>query len=444
MRSINAKILKVIGVFSGAEAFNILCSVIKMKLVSVWLGATGVGLFGIFANSIDTVSILTGLGLRQSGVREIAVSRNSRELLKKSVALLRSWALLGGIAGAVAISFISPLLSLWFFGDYSHWWQFMLLAGSLLFNSLLGGEQAILQGTERFKVLARCSAIGSATGLLISIPLFRWMPEAWSVPLSFLAYSISIATALWMSRNREMGSKPAPIHQMREGSRMVKLGGYMALATFATNLAQMIFLSWLNRSSSTAEVGLFQAGNTLVVRYTSIIFSAIGMEFYPRLTASSHSSKRMSIFTSHEIGLMLKIFTPMIIIFILCRKWIVELLYSDEFLPVLPFITVAIGAIILRVLSNCMAFSIVARGDGKTYMLTESIDAAVGVTLNILLFQTWGFLGLGIAQIAWYLIYTLMTGYIYRFRYGLRLSRSVKWGVLGSSVIVSAVIIAAI
>lgn len=430
--------------FSGAEAFNILCSVIKMKLVSVWLGATGVGLFGIFANSIDTVSILTGLGLRQSGVREIAVSRNSRELLKKSVALLRSWALLGGIAGAVAISFISPLLSLWFFGDYSHWWQFMLLAGSLLFNSLLGGEQAILQGTERFKVLARCSAIGSATGLLISIPLFRWMPEAWSVPLSFLAYSISIATALWMSRNREMGSKPAPIHQMREGSRMVKLGGYMALATFATNLAQMIFLSWLNRSSSTAEVGLFQAGNTLVVRYTSIIFSAIGMEFYPRLTASSHSSKRMSIFTSHEIGLMLKIFTPMIIIFILCRKWIVELLYSDEFLPVLPFITVAIGAIILRVLSNCMAFSIVARGDGKTYMLTESIDAAVGVTLNILLFQTWGFLGLGIAQIAWYLIYTLMTGYIYRFRYGLRLSRSVKWGVLGSSVIVSAAIIAAI
>lgn len=63
--SLTAKVLKVIGVFSGAEAFGIICSVVKMKLVAMWLSATGVGLFGLFGTTVDTVSIITGLGLRQ-------------------------------------------------------------------------------------------------------------------------------------------------------------------------------------------------------------------------------------------------------------------------------------------------------------------------------------------------------------------------------------------
>lgn len=75
--SLTAKVLKVIGVFSGAEAFGIICSVVKMKLVAMWLSATGVGLFGLFGTTVDAVSIITGLGLRQSGVREVAKCRHS-------------------------------------------------------------------------------------------------------------------------------------------------------------------------------------------------------------------------------------------------------------------------------------------------------------------------------------------------------------------------------
>lgn len=420
--SLTKRVLKVIGVFSGAEAFGILCSIVKMKLVAMWLSATGVGLFGIFNTTIDTISIITGLGLRQSGVREIAKNNNSEGILRKVVATLRSWSLLSGVLGGLLISFLAPWLSYGFFGNMDHWWQFVLLAGALLMNSLIGGEQAILQGTEFFKRLAKASVCGSATGLAISIPMFRWLGNV-SVPLSILAYSFSILFFLYLNRNKSFPYKLTGWSEMKENSGFVKLGGYIALATFATNLAQMIFMSWLNREASTAEVGYFQAGNTLVFRYTSIIFGAVGLEFYPRMAANSHSNKRMSLFVSHEISLLLKIFTPMLIAFLLLRKWIVDILYTSDFYVILPFISIAIFTIILRSVSTCMAFSIIAKGDGKTYLFTEGVDAIIGVCLNIWLYRLYGLTGIGIAQVIWYGIYTLMIATIYFFRYRLRLSR---------------------
>ncbi len=410
------------GVLSGAEAFGIICSIVKMKLVAVWLNAAGVGLFGIFNTTIDTISIITGLGLRQSGVREIARHNHSERMLRKVVVRLRGWSLLSGLLGGLVISFISPWLSYGFFGNMQQWWQFMLLAGALLLNSLIGGEQAILQGTGLFKRLAKSSVYGSVLGLAISIPMFRWLGDV-SVPLSILAYSSSILFFLYLNRDRSLKYEMANKSEMHEELGFVKLGGYIALATFATNLAQMIFMSWLSRETSTAEVGYFQAGNTLVFRYTSIIFGAVGLEFYPRMASNSHSPRRMSLFVSHEISLLLKIFTPMLIAFLLMRKWIVEILYTSEFDVILPFISIAIFTIILRSVSTCMAFSIIAKGEGKTYLLTEGLDAAIGVCLNIWLYRLYGLTGIGIAQVIWYGIYTLMISGVYFFRYRLRISR---------------------
>lgn len=421
---LTAKVLKAIGLFSGAESLKIICSVVKMKLVALWLGATGVGLFGIFNTSLDTITILTGLGLRESGVRAIARNRDNPGLLKRVVASLRGWCALSGGIGALIVCALAPWLSLFFFDDYSYWWQFMILAGALLFNSLTNGEQAILQGTDTLKNLAKAAAAGSLVGLALSIPMFRYMGDE-SVVFSILVYSLSILFFLYLFRRKDIAYKIPNREEMKEGKPFVKLGGYMAVASFATNLAQMIFMSWLNRDASTAEVGYFQAGNVLVFRYTSLIFGAVGLEFYPRMAAQNGSVHRMSVFVSHEIGLLLKIFTPLLVLFVICRRWIVELLYSSDFEVILPFISIAIFTVVLRSVSACMAFSIIAKGDGKTYLLTESLDAVFGLILNIVLYRVWGLLGLGIAQVLWYGLYTLMVSGVYFFRYRMRLTGGV-------------------
>ncbi|MDE6340665.1 MAG: oligosaccharide flippase family protein, partial [Muribaculaceae bacterium] len=201
--SLTGKVLKAIGVFSGAEALGIICSVVKMKLVALWLGAAGVGLFGIFNNSLETISILTGLGLRQSGVREVARHSNTPGALQRIVRSLRGWCALSGGLGALIVCAMAPWLSEFFFGDFDYWWQFMILAGALLFNSVVGGEQAILQGTRRIRKLANASVGGAVSGLAISIPMFRFMGER-SVVFSIIAYGVSQLFFLYLFRNKEL------------------------------------------------------------------------------------------------------------------------------------------------------------------------------------------------------------------------------------------------
>lgn len=156
-----------------------------------------------------------------------------------------------------------------------------------------------------------------------------------------------------------------------------------------------------------------------------IIFTAIIMEYYPRLSQVSSSQKRTSIFVSHEISIMLWILLPVIAIFIASSELIISLLYSSEFLLITPFVVWAVIGTIFRAISWCMAYVILTRGDGKVYLVTESLSAITCITLNIFAYNLWGLEGLGFAYMAWYIIYTIIIGAVYRIRYNLRLNNEI-------------------
>ena len=422
--SISRTIFKTIGLFSGLESFNILCSIIKMKLVALWLHASGVGLFGIYNSTIETIATFTNMGLRQSAIRDIAMNRNNGNRLATVVRIVRRWSRFAGLLGAIVISGVAPLLGEFFFDDWTNCWGFVILSASMLLNAIINGEQAILQGNNMLKPLAKGSFFGSFFGLMLSIPMFWYWREN-AVAASIVAYSVTVLSCTMFFRFRipKTDEKITLKETFEQGKGFVKLGIYMATATFITNIAHLIFLAYLNNASSTSEVGFYQAGTTLIIKYVGLIFTAIGMELYPRLAANHQSANRIRLFVSHEISLLLMVVTPIILLFLLCREWIVELLYSEEFIIIVPFISWAIMCSIFKAISWCMAYTIVAKGDGKTYMLTEGIDAVIGLALNIALYNCLGLLGIGIAYILWYLIYCLIIGFVYVRRYRLSLSK---------------------
>ena len=335
-------VLKVMGLFSGMQIFNILCSIIKTKLVAMWLQAEGVGLFGMYNSTIETISTFTNMGLRQSSVRDISINKNDLSRLAFIVAVVRRWSLVAGMLGAIAISALAPFLAQSIFGDWTQCWGFIALSASMMLNAMLMGEQSILQGTGRLKALAKGSFWGTLTGLVASVPMFYYMGDD-SVVWSIIVYSVLVLgfTLLY----RQKGEKNIRVtwgETYREGKGFVRLGICMSIASFITNIAHLAFMTYLNRTVSTEEVGLFQAGYALVIRYAGLIFAAVGMEFFPRLSANNHSSLRVNLFVSHEITLLLLVVTPMILIFLLCRNLIIDILYTSEFYVIIPFISWAI------------------------------------------------------------------------------------------------------
>ena len=169
-------------------------------------------------------------------------------------------------------------------------------------------------------------------------------------------------------------------------------------------------------------MGFYQAGYTLVDKYAGLVFVALGYEYYPRLARVAGSSMRLRVFVSNQINLSFMVLTPCLLAFILLRSHLVWLLYSKEFLVILTYISWGVVGTVLRATSWCFSFVMLAKGDGKIFLITESLDAVIGLTLNIVCFSLWGVDGLGFAYIAWFACYTIIVGVVYFRVYHLTIS----------------------
>ena len=442
--NISRMAMKAMGIFGGVQVMGILCSIIRTKLVAMWIGPVGIGLFGLFNNALEMIATGTNLGIRSSSVRDISQAHDKSDpgLISRMVTVVRKWSLWLGLAGALLTLVLAPALSQMTFGDSTHIWGFVALSVAVLLQALTNGEYAVLQGTSRLKRLASVTLWGTIVGLAVSVPLFYLLRERSILP-SILAYAAALAAFAWLLRNREY---PTASLSRREtfdmGKGFVKLGIFMTLGNFAGILASYAFNAWLNVNTSTEQVGFYQAGYTLINKYTGLILTALGMEYYPRLSKVADSRLRLRAFVSQEINVAIAVMAPVVALFILLRELVVWILYTPEFNVILTFVSWGMVGTIFRTLSWCLAFTILAKGDGKTYLWTEVASAVINLVLNIVFYRWWGLTGLGVAFLASYVLYTAIVAVVYFKSYRLRVSTGSMYNLLWTLVIVSAVMMA--
>ncbi|MBQ6166617.1 MAG: oligosaccharide flippase family protein [Muribaculaceae bacterium] len=436
--------MKAMGLFGGVQVMGILCSIIRTKLVAMWIGPVGIGLFGLFNNALEMISTGTNLGIRSSSVRDISQALGSHDssLVARMVTVVRKWSMWLGLAGALITLSLAPLLSRLTFGDSTHIWGFVTLSIAVLLGALTNGEYAVLQGTARLKRLASVTLWGTICGLAVSIPLFYWLRERSILP-SIIAYAAALAIFAWVFRNRDYPTAQVSSRDTFDmGKGFVKLGIFMTLGNFATILASYAFNAWLNVNAGTEQVGFYQAGYTLINKYTGLILTALGMEYYPRLSQVADSRLRLRAFVSQEINVAIAIMAPVVALFILLREVVVWILYTPDFNVILTFVSWGMIGTVLRTVSWCLAFTILAKGDGKTYLWTEAASAVINLVLNIVFYRWWGLTGLGVAFLVSYLLYTLIVAVVYFKQYRLSVTRASLYNLLWTLAVAAGVMAA--
>ncbi len=412
--NISRMAMKAMGLFGGVQVAGILCSIIRTKLVALWIGPVGIGLFGLFNNALEMISTGTNLGIRSSSVRDIsqAMDRSDKSLVARMVTVVRKWSMWLGLAGALLTLVLAPLLSQVTFGDSLHIWGFVALSVAVLLQALTNGEYAVLQGTARLKRLASVTLWGTLVGLAVSIPLFYLLRERSILP-SILAYALALAAFAWIFRNRDYA--PAAVSRRETfdmGKGFVRLGIYMTLGNFATILASYAFNAWLNVNAGTEQVGFYQAGYTLINKYTGLILTALGMEYYPRLAKVAESRMRLRAFVSQEINVAIAVMAPVVALFILLREVVVWLLYTPDFNVILTFVSWGM------------------------------IGTVINLVLNIVFYRWWGLTGLGIAFLVSYLLYTLIIAVVYFKTYRLSVSHASLYNLLWTLAVAAGVMAA--
>lgn len=418
------RILKAMSVFGSVQFIQVLCSIVRTKLVAIWIGPVGVGLLAIYNSVMEFLMNTSQLNIRQSAVRDLSLAVGDTEEFKHIVYVVRKLSFWLGIVGMIIVIACSPLLGYISFGDTGHALPFVILSPMLLLSALASGDWAVMQGGGLLKKLAQSNLFAVVTSTVVAIPLFYYLRIKAIVPVLLLYTACNCLYAYLFSRHVRV--KAQPLRQiLSKGRGMLALGLYLTISAGVTLLASYIFIVYLNRKDSESAVGIYQAGYTLVNSYVGMIFTAIAMEYYPRLSSIIAHRSRAEVIVNHEIKIVLLAMLPVTVAFICARNLIVEILYSSDFSDVLPYISVAILGISFRAVSWCLAFSMLAKGDGPVYIITETISAVLYIIINIGMYNPWGFAGLGAGYVLWYALYALSTWLVFRYRYGMRLQKAI-------------------
>lgn len=411
-------ITKATAIFGGVQVVSIICSVIRTKVVAVLLGSVGMGIIGLYNNAIETITTLTGLGIRNSSVREISEAYSGKEPneISRIVTVVRRWSWFVGLLGAVVLIALAPLLSKWTFGDNDHIWGFVLLSCTLLFKALTSGEQAVLQGTKQLRRLAHSSVYGSIAALVVSLPLYYFFGVDGIVP-SLILYSAATLVATLFYKDRQIKTSEITIKETaQQGREMIVLGVFLTISSFITTLFSYIFSAYLNACSGEAEVGHYQAGYTLMNKYVGLLFTAMAMEYYPRLAGVAKDNNLLSQYVGRQVEIMQLMLAPIIAIFIVLHPFMVRLLYTADFYAINDYLLLAIQGISFKAISWAIGFVLLAKGSGKLYFFTELTSDVITLGLNIIGYHYWGLAGVGASYTIGFVLY-LAVVYIVCLRY---------------------------
>lgn len=421
--------MRAMGMFSGMKIIGLLCSIIRNKLIAWLIGPAGLGLVTLFNSVIDLVGQTSRLSIDQTAQRDI--SQSSAENTPLTLATVRRWALRLGLAGMAAMCLLSPLISLWSFDTFDRWPTFCILSVVpflLTYSSCVTAEN---QGLRRFKEVALANIVAAVAGLVIVVPLIIWL-RIDSILWLVVAYGVTSWAGAYIFRPRLAKTGITNAEITRRGKGFIRLGAQITLALFITQTLNYFFILYLNTFASTSELGIYQSGYTMMNSYIGIIFSALWLEYFPRISASAHSPVRLSLAASHEARMTLLLLTPLLCLLILLINPVIRLIYTSDFLPVTPYIILGAIGTIPHLASWCLAYILLARGDGRTFLVTEILSSVIGLALNIAGFFYGGFFGLGVAYILSYAIYTAMIGFVCYRKYGVRYSPQ-TWAVIAAS-----------
>lgn len=393
-------IFKATSLFGGVQVINILMQIVRSKLIAVLLGPAGMGMAGLFTTSLGLVSGLTNFGLGISAVRDISEAHGTgnKQRIATVVTVMRRVLWITGLLGTVVGFVWAPLLSTYTFGNENYTIGFRWLSVTMLLNQLTSGNNVLLQGTRQLKFMAKANVIGSFTGLLISAPLYYFYRINGIVPAIITSSILSLIISWYFSRRMKTEAVVVSLGDtIIEGKSMFKMGIVLGLSSLITVATSYIIRAYISRTGSLEDVGLYSAGFAIIGSYVGLIFTAMGTDYYPRLSAVAADQKQSEKLINQQAETALLIIGPILCAFLVFANWAVIMLYSAKFLPITGMIKWAALGMYFKSAAWAVGFLFLAKGSSKVFFLSELITSVYVLALNLVGYALFGLDGLGIS-----------------------------------------------
>lgn len=407
--------------FGGVHFFNIIISIIRTKLIAIFIGPAGMGIAALLNSTINIISGISGLGIETSGVKHISGRYKNDDISSVSaiVTIIKKIALLTGIFGALLTILLSSWLSQITFGNTEHTFPFLFLSITLLFKQLSAGELVVLQGLRKMRSLAKVNFYGNLFGLLFSIPLYYYYKMDAIVPTIIVASLSSVMFAFYFSKKIGIVNTKVSSNQLlTDGKSIIRLGIMLTFSGTLTLLSTYLIQIYVGKTGSLEEVGFYNAGFTLLNSYVGIVFTVMSTDYFPRLASICDDNEKVRTSVIQQSFISILIITPIIILFLIFIPLIIKILYTPKFISIMPMVCIGILGMLFKAVSWSMGYILIAKGDSKIFIKTALGFSILSLILNIFGYYFYGLEGLGFSFLIYYLIHFFVVKLITKKRYG--------------------------
>jgi O-antigen/teichoic acid export membrane protein len=173
---------------------------------------------------------------------------------------------------------------------------------------------------------------------------------------------------------------------------------------------------------SVTDVGLYQAANSITNQYVGLVFSAMAIDYFPRLAAVQNDKNKQNEIVNQQTEIVLLIVAPLASLLIITSPLLIKILLTENFYSIINVIRWMGLAIFFKAMAFPMGYISYSKGDKKTFFWFEGIlGNIIQLTFGCFLYYQYGLLGLGVSYLLTYiygvLAYIVLTKKKYCFQF---------------------------
>jgi len=424
-----SRIVKSSSIIGGASLLNIIIGLLRTKVMAMWLGPVGIGLYSIYNSLVLTATALGGMGIATVGTRRIAeceAEHLDADLARVRRALGYSTCVLAVCSAFVVWLFRHEIAALTLHssgqGNVVGW-----LALGVALTIFANTQAAVLQGFRRIADLAWLSILSALiyTALGVAI-LWFWRTDGLILFVLLGPLVGWVMGRLFVARLPAVAALPFNWRDLSRESRLLfGMGLAFMGAALIQALSQLLMRMIVQHDADAASVGYYQAAWSISIQYIGFVLVAMGSDYYPRLSGIIKDKAAAVRLINEQTEVALLLAAPVLVFMMGFAADIISLLYSKEFLPVVSLFRWQVFGDILKLASWPLGFAILALGDGRGFIWTELIAGALLVGITALLMPLYGLDSAGMGFLACYAIYLPLVYWYVRRRLGFAWGRNV-------------------
>ncbi len=367
-------LLKVLSLNSISVAMSFVLGVFSSKIISVFLGTSGMALMGSFRNFALMIKSLATLGASNSIVKLFVENKQD----KKELSIIYStffWLFLivSTFLTLLLIVFASSLSSFLFYTDsYSNPIRFFgLLLPFMVINTFW---LAIYNGLEKYKSIVIIQIISNVIVFGVTALLI------WKQGIVGGLYSIAIGeflmvivTFLFIRKDNDYFKFDLQKILSKKYIKVIQKFSIMAiLSAIIVPLTLLIIRNNIVQSYTIHEAGIWDAVNRLSSFYMMFFSSGLSLYYMPKL-ASIDSEKEFVIELKSYFKIFVPLFLMMLIVIYIVKEMIIKVAFTEEFSSVNHLLIWQLAGDFLRIITLAFGFQIVVKMMLKRYFIGEII-----------------------------------------------------------------------